>query len=130
MHCTQGLSKDLTRSPDTLEDLKFVLSVIARIRAMSLDVEILYRFLYYSSGGIQYAVEVLIVYCRDIQERYRTLTVYNITVPEEELEMVGGLEQQWKDLFTQGRQVDKSLIKVKKKFTLVCDTICCKIMQL
>ena len=45
MHCTQGLSKDLTRSPDTLEDLKFVLSVIARIRAMSLDVEILYRFI-------------------------------------------------------------------------------------
>lgn len=81
--------------------------------------------LYCSSGGIQYAFEVLVLYCRDIQERYRTLTVYDITVPEEELEMVGGLEQQWKDLFTQGRQVDKSLIKVKKKFTLVCDTIYC-----
>ena len=54
----QGLSKDLTRPPDTLEDLKFVLSVIARIRAMSLDVEILYRFLlhvYYASVGTQYS---------------------------------------------------------------------------
>lgn len=118
----QGLSKDLTRSPDTLEDLKFVLSVIARIRAMSLDVEILYRFfLYYSSVDMQYSVGIL--FCRDIQERYRTLTVYSITVSEEEVEVVGGLEQQWKDLFSQGRQVDKSLIKVKKKFTLVCDKI-------
>ena len=43
--------------------------------------------------------------------------------------MVGGLEQQWKDLFNQGREVDKSLIKVKKKFTLVCDQIFCKRMQ-
>jgi hypothetical protein len=82
----------------------------------------------YSSVGIQYAVEIVVLYYRDIQERYRTLTVYDITVPEEELEMVGGLEQQWKDLFAQGRQVDRSLITVKKKFTLVCDTICCKSM--
>ena len=42
----QTLSKDLTRSPDSLENLKFILSVIARIRAMSLDVEILYRFVH------------------------------------------------------------------------------------
>lgn len=42
--------------------------------------------------------------------------------------MVGGLEQQWKDLFKQGREVDKSLIKVKKKFTLVCTILCCKSM--
>lgn len=42
----QTLSNDLTRSPDSLENLKFVLSVIARIRAMSLDVEILYRFVH------------------------------------------------------------------------------------
>ena len=39
----QGLSSDLTRSPDTLEDLKFVLSAIAKIRSMSLDVEMQYR---------------------------------------------------------------------------------------
>lgn len=39
----QGLSSDLTRSPETLEDLKFVLSAIAKIRSMSLEVEIQYR---------------------------------------------------------------------------------------
>ena len=39
----QGLSSDLTRPPDTLEDLKFVLSAIAKIRSMSLEVEIQYR---------------------------------------------------------------------------------------
>ena len=66
---------------------------------------------------------------RDIQERYRTLTVYNITVAEEELEMVGGLEQQWRDLFSQGREVDKSLIKVKKKFTLVCDKFAARVCR-
>ena len=52
--------------------------------------------------------------------------MYNITVSEEELQMVGGLEQQWKDLSAQGREVDRSLIKVKKKFTLVCNLICWK----
>lgn len=40
----QGLSSELTQSPDTLEDLKFVLSAIARIRSMSLEVEIQYRW--------------------------------------------------------------------------------------
>lgn len=47
------------RTPDTLEDLKFVLATIADIRDMSLVVEMRYR---------------------DIQERYRTLTMYNIEV--------------------------------------------------
>ena len=41
---TQGLSNDLKRAPDTLEDLKFVLIVITKIRAMSLDVELQYRY--------------------------------------------------------------------------------------
>lgn len=40
----QDLSEDLTRSPDTLEDLKVVLSVISNIRSMSLDVEMKYRY--------------------------------------------------------------------------------------
>jgi dynein heavy chain len=39
----QDLSQDLTRPPDTLEDLKFVLGVISNIRSMSLDVEMKYR---------------------------------------------------------------------------------------
>lgn len=55
----QNLSNDLKRVPDTLEDLKFVLRVIASIRDMSLDVELRIK---------------------DILERYRTLLVYEIQV--------------------------------------------------
>ena len=55
----QRLSADLKRSPNTLEDLKFVLRVIANIRAISLDIELRYR---------------------DIRERYRTLVMYDVKV--------------------------------------------------
>ena len=57
----QGLTEDLKRPPDTLEDLKFVLRVIADIRDKSLDVELRYV---------------------DLQERYRTLLMYEIEVRE------------------------------------------------
>ena len=55
----QGLTEDLKRPPDTLEDLKFVLRVIADIRDKSLEVELRYV---------------------DLQERYRTLLMYDIEV--------------------------------------------------
>lgn len=88
----------MTQSPDTLEDLKSVLSVISNIRSMSLDVEIQYR---------------------DLKERYRTLTMYNISVSKDELDLVGNIDEKWRELFRQARNVDRSLIKVKRKFTLV-----------
>ena len=49
--------------------------------------------------------------------------MYNIAVPQEEVEMAAGIEEKWKNVFTQARQLDKSLISVKKKFTLVCLTV-------
>ena len=55
----QGLTEDLKRPPDTLEDLKFILRVIADIRDKSLEVELRYV---------------------DLQERYRTLLMYDIEV--------------------------------------------------
>ena len=55
----QTLSNDLTRPPDTLEDLKFVLGVIAKIKDIQLNVE--FRIF-------------------DILERYRTLQMYSIEV--------------------------------------------------
>ena len=61
LNLSQGLTDDLTRAPDTLEDLKFVLRVIADIRDKSLEVELRYT---------------------DIQERYRTLLMYEIEVRE------------------------------------------------
>uniref|UniRef100_W5K6M6 Dynein axonemal heavy chain 10 n=1 Tax=Astyanax mexicanus TaxID=7994 RepID=W5K6M6_ASTMX len=92
----QQLSENLKKSPDTLEDLKFVLSTISNIRDMSVDVEL--RF-------------------RDIQERYRTLTMYNIQVPEEELQLAANIRNMWSDLFSESRQVDRSLGRAKKTFT-------------
>lgn len=55
----QQLWKKLKQSPDTFEDLKSVLDTIVDIKDMSVDVEL--RF-------------------TDIQERYRTLTIYKLEV--------------------------------------------------
>ncbi|KAF7665535.1 hypothetical protein LDENG_00140280 [Lucifuga dentata] len=90
------LSKNLKQSSNTFEDLKFVLGIISDIRDMSLDVEL--RF-------------------TDIQERYRTLAMYKVEVGQDELELVTSIEQMWSDLFTESRQVDRSLGPVKKSFT-------------
>ena len=68
--------------------------------------------LLYIYGGITYV-------SRDIQERYRTLSMYKLPVSEEELSVVDNIEEKWNDLFLQAKQVDRSLVKVKKKFTLV-----------
>ncbi len=59
IYCEQKLSDTLKRSPNTLEDLKFVLGTITDIRDMSLSVE---------------------MRINDIQERYRTLSMYNVEV--------------------------------------------------
>ncbi|KAG5280454.1 hypothetical protein AALO_G00060150 [Alosa alosa] len=89
-------SENLKRNPDTLENLKFVLGTISDIRDMSMAVEM--RF-------------------TDIQERYRTLTMYNIEASDEELELAASIGQLWSELFAESRKVDRSLGKVKKTFT-------------
>nr|XP_054773560.1 dynein axonemal heavy chain 10-like [Lytechinus pictus] len=91
-----GLASDLKRAPDTLEDLKFVLRVISDIRDMSLTVE---------------------MRIADILERYRTLSMYNLPVSEEETETCQNIKQMWDDLFLESKHVDASLVVVKKKFT-------------
>ncbi|XP_023383907.1 dynein heavy chain 10, axonemal-like [Pteropus vampyrus] len=58
----ESLAKNLKKSPSTLEDLKFVLATIAEIRSKSLVMELRYR---------------------DVQERYRTMVMYNIYVSEQ-----------------------------------------------
>ncbi|XP_051514176.1 dynein axonemal heavy chain 10 [Myxocyprinus asiaticus] len=89
------LSDNLKRSPNTLEDLKFVLGTITDIRDMSLSVE---------------------MRINDIQERYRTLSMYNIETMEEELQQSANISILWSELFTASRLVDRSLGKVKKTF--------------
>ncbi|XP_056232067.1 dynein axonemal heavy chain 10 [Seriola aureovittata] len=90
------LSTNLKQRPDTFESLKSVLGTISDIRHMSLDVEL--RF-------------------TDIKERYRTLGMYKVEVGEDELELVASIDHMWSDLFTESRQVDRSLTDVKKTFT-------------
>nr|XP_046243361.1 dynein axonemal heavy chain 10 [Scatophagus argus] len=92
------LSETLKRSPDTFEDLKSVLSTISDIRDMSLDVEM--RF-------------------TDIQERYRMLAMYKVEVGEDEVDLVAKIGKMWSDLFTESRQVDRSLTEVKRSFTVI-----------
>lgn len=55
----QDKSDDLDGTPDSLDDLKFVLRTISDIKNMSLDVE---------------------MNIRDLQERYRVLEMYNLVV--------------------------------------------------
>ncbi|XP_069565682.1 dynein axonemal heavy chain 10 [Brachyistius frenatus] len=91
------LSQKLKQSPDTFEDLKSILGTISDIRDMSLDVE---------------------MRINDIQERYRTLAMQKVQVGEDELELTANIGQIWSDLFTESRQVDRSLTGVKKSFTV------------
>ncbi|CAH2295752.1 dynein heavy chain 10, axonemal [Pelobates cultripes] len=90
------LSGNLKKTPDTLENLKFVLATIADIKDMSLVVELRY--------------------C-DIRERYRTLAMYNIEFEEEEKVLSESITQIWEDLVEQSKRVDHSLGRVKKTFT-------------
>lgn len=53
------MSENLEIAPDTLENLKFILTIISNIRDMSLSVEMRNS---------------------DIQERYRTLALYKLKV--------------------------------------------------
>ncbi|XP_051831868.1 dynein axonemal heavy chain 10 [Antechinus flavipes] len=90
------LSKNLKTSPTSLEDLKFVLTTIADIRSRSFIVEM--RF-------------------RDIQERYRTMAMYDLYPSEAEGELASQIEDIWKKLFAESEEVEHSLGGIKRTFT-------------
>ncbi|XP_069789574.1 dynein axonemal heavy chain 10 isoform X2 [Narcine bancroftii] len=92
----EELSVSLQIVPNTLENLKFVLSTIAQIRAMSLTVELRLK---------------------DTEERYRTLAMYDIHTSKEEEELQQNIKVIWESLFDESRYIDHSLGTVKKKFT-------------
>eukprot|EP00062_Callorhinchus_milii_P021625 gi/632978548/ref/XP_007905975.1/ PREDICTED: dynein heavy chain 10, axonemal [Callorhinchus milii] len=94
----EELSVSLKKRPDSLEDLKFVLSTIAKIRDMSLMVELRLH---------------------DIQERYRTLNMYGIQTKEEEKLLQMNIRVIWDALFLESRKIDYRLGSVKKKFTRI-----------
>uniref|UniRef100_A0A8D2LCC4 Dynein axonemal heavy chain 10 n=1 Tax=Varanus komodoensis TaxID=61221 RepID=A0A8D2LCC4_VARKO len=91
----ERLSHNLKTTPSTLEDLKFILGTIAEIKDMSLEVELQYL---------------------DIQERYRTLAMYDFPVKEEQ-NLVDKIKLMWEALFADASGVDHSLGSIKKTFT-------------
>ncbi|XP_025789014.1 dynein heavy chain 10, axonemal [Puma concolor] len=92
----ESLAKNLKKSPSTLEDLKFVLATIAEIRSKSLVMELRYR---------------------DVQERYRTMAMYNLFPPDAEKELVDNIKSMWSNLFNESVNVDHSLGGIKRTFT-------------
>ncbi|EPY85817.1 hypothetical protein CB1_000348015 [Camelus ferus] len=90
------LAKNLKKSPSTLEDLKFVLATIAEIRSKSLVMELRYR---------------------DVQERYRTMMMYNFFPPDAEKELVDKIESMWLNLFNDSVNVEHALGGIKRTFT-------------
>ncbi|XP_015260407.1 PREDICTED: dynein heavy chain 10, axonemal [Cyprinodon variegatus] len=95
------LDTKLKRSIGTFDDLKVVLSTISDISDMSLDVEIRLT---------------------DIEERYRTLAQHNVKVGDDEKELVAKIGNMWNDLLAESREVDQSLLDVKKSFAEIIKT--------
>ncbi|XP_030875567.1 dynein heavy chain 10, axonemal [Leptonychotes weddellii] len=92
----ERLAKNLKKSPSTLEDLKFVLATIAEIRSKSLVMELRYR---------------------DVQERYRTMAMYNVFPSDAEKELVDNIESMWSNLFNDSVNVEHALGGIKRTFT-------------
>ncbi|KAM8812104.1 dynein axonemal heavy chain 10 [Rhynchonycteris naso] len=92
----EQLAKQLKRSPGTLEDLKSVLTTIAEIKSKSLTMELRYK---------------------DVQERYRTMAMYNVHPSSAEKELVDRIESMWLDLFSDSVNMEHALGSIKKTFT-------------
>ncbi|XP_039416979.1 dynein heavy chain 10, axonemal isoform X2 [Corvus cornix cornix] len=97
----QRLSENVNRPPETLDDLRVILSTFGVIKGVSLEVELRYL---------------------DIGERYRTLALYNIPVAEEEQEKSDNLREAWETLLMEAAEVSRNLDcegGVKETFTKV-----------
>jgi len=82
--------------PETLDDLKAVLNVIADIRSMAMQMEIDYT---------------------DLEERYRTRSLYNLKQDEDEVADAYSVRVRFKELLIEADRVDDSLEETKEKFT-------------
>jgi dynein heavy chain, axonemal len=92
----RDFDRDLGLVPQSLNDLTFVLNVIANINDASEEVEIQYK---------------------DVVEAYRTLHMYNLDVDPEENVLAENLPKQWEDMVDKAKVVDAGLVAVKAKFT-------------
>ncbi|ESN91800.1 hypothetical protein HELRODRAFT_96436 [Helobdella robusta] len=87
--------EDLERPPESLDDLKLVLRTISNVSEISLEVE---------------------TQIRDVQEQFRTLDMYNLLNSREKLLEANDLMNVWWKLFVKSKDVDSSLMSVKRKF--------------
>jgi dynein heavy chain len=92
------LEQQVSAETNDLEQLKFVLNVIAELATMMQDVEL----------------EMI-----DITERYRTLKRYGIAVNEEEMDAALKIEGRWRKLYVDSRTRDLRLIDTKQKFRVI-----------
>ena len=91
-----GWREDLKQEPNNLDILKAVLQTISEIRNKSLAFELEYI---------------------DLQERFRVLQRYPVTVPDTQRTLVTSLPDLWKQLVDEAEEVDHNLVAVKRKFT-------------
>ncbi|KAJ1437467.1 dynein heavy chain, N-terminal region 2-domain-containing protein [Ochromonadaceae sp. CCMP2298] len=89
------LESQVSAETSDLEQLKFVLNVIAELANLMQDVEL----------------EMI-----DIAERYRTLARYCIPVPEEEMGAAVSIDKRWRTLYVDSRTRDLRLIDTKQQF--------------
>ncbi len=89
------LEQQVSADTSNIDELKFVLNIIAEIQAVTQDVEL----------------EMM-----DIIERYRTLTRYKIDVPIDEVTAAFGIEQRWRKLYVDSRTRDLRLVDTKQQF--------------
>ena len=89
------LEEQVASETEDLEQLKFVLNIIAEVGNMIQDVEL----------------EMI-----DITERYRTLQRYSIDVPEDEMNDALSIEARWRKLYVDSRTRDLRLVDTKSRF--------------
>ena len=95
------LESDIGSPTKNLEQLKFVLNVVAEIQNMTQDVEL----------------EMM-----DIIERYCALIRYNIDVPDIEMDAAMHIEARWRQLYCDSRTRDLRLTDTKGQFRAVTAT--------
>lgn len=89
------LEEQVASETADLDQLKFVLNIIAEVLNLTQDIEL----------------EMV-----DITERYRTLAKYEIHVPSDEMEAALGIESRWRKLYVDSRTRDLRLVDTKAQF--------------
>jgi dynein heavy chain len=95
---TEDFRAQLQDTPDSLDKLKTILSLISTILAVSMDMELRIH---------------------DVRERYRTLGLYSCEYAPQELEDANALVEQWSSLKDEALTKDRRMVKVKERFSQV-----------